>query len=218
MEKLQERGSMNILHIISHPDFANGQRSANQLAKVGIEQTKPLPNAEVFVVNLYDPALHIPRIDAAAMTFPPAENPSAERQADIAAQQALLKQWKEADYIYIYSPIHNFNVPSRLKDYFDNVLIRGETFAFNETGYVGLMSDKTKVTAVLTSGSDFSTDFRYQAIDVAPAFLRAALHTIGINNMALIRAQGLDIIGNDKQAIVNQAKSALISHIQQQMH
>ena len=167
-------------------------------------------------MNLYDPALHLPRIDAAAITFPPAEHPSEARKLDIAAQQALLKQWKEADQIYIYSPIHNFNVPSRLKDYFDKVLIRGETFAFNETGYVGLMSDATKVTAVLTSGSDFATDFRYQAIDVAPAFLRAALHTIGINHMKLIRAQGLDMIGNDKQALVNQAKAELIAHIQTQ--
>lgn len=207
---------MKILHIISHPDFANPNRSANQLAAAGIAQTQQIADAEVAVVNLYDPALRLPRIDAAAITFPPAENPSEERKLDMAAQQALLKQWKEADQIYIYSPIHNFNVPSRLKDYFDNVLIRGETFAFNETGYVGLMSDAIKVTAVLTSGSDFDTDFRYQAIDVAPAFLRAALHTIGINHMKLIRAQGLDIIGNDKQAIVDNAKAALIRHIQTQ--
>lgn len=207
---------MNILHIISHPDFSNEQRAANQLARAGIGQTELIRNAEIAVVNLYDPKLYLPRIDAEAITFPLPDNPSEERKRYNEARQSLLKQWKEADYIYIYSPIHNFNVPSKLKDYFDNVLVRGETFAFNENGYVGLMSDKTKVTAVLTSGSDFSKDFRYQAIDVAPLFLRAALHTIGINQMTLIRAQGLDIVGNDKQALIGQAKEQLLAHIRQQ--
>lgn len=208
---------VKVLHIVSHPDFDNPKRSANQLARAGIAQFERFDRGDVSVLNLYDPALHVPRIDADAITFPPKEDPSPERQLDIETQKALLKQWKEADLIYIYSPIHNFNVPSRLKDYFDNVLIRGETFMFNEQGYVGLMSDKTRVTAVLTSGSDFASDFRYQAIDVAPRFLRAALHSIGINHMALIRAQGLDVIGNDKQARVDAAKAELVAHIQAQL-
>lgn len=94
------------------------------------------------------------------------------------------------------------------------MLIIGQTFAFTELGYKGLMSDATKVTAVLTSGSDFSTDFRYQTLDIAPQFLRVALHNMGIHNMKLIRAQGLDIIGNDKAALVQQAKQELVQHIE----
>ncbi|PVX31707.1 FMN-dependent NADH-azoreductase [Pasteurella langaaensis DSM 22999] len=204
---------MKVLQVISHPDFANPQRAANQLAQAGLQQLSSLANAEVTTVNLYDPALRLPRISAETLTIRDSNQMSAAQNQDLEAQQAFLKTWKEADLIFIYSPIHNFNVPSKLKDYFDNVLIVGETFAFTEQGYVGLMSDKTKVTAVLTSGSDFSTDFRYQAIDVAPLFLRVALHTIGIHNMKLIRAEGLDIIGNDKQALINKAKAELAAHI-----
>ena len=94
------------------------------------------------------------------------------------------------------------------------MLIIGETFAFTELGYKGLMSDSTKVTAVLTSGSDFNTDFRYQSFDIAPQFIRIALHNMGINHMQLIRAQGLDMVGNDKQAIINQTKQQLEQHIE----
>ena len=205
---------MKILQILSHPDFSNPERAANRLAAAGEAALARFGNAQIDTVNLYDPALHLPRINADTLNIRDPEQMSDAQRADLAAQKKLLAQWKQADCIFIYSPIHNFNIPSKLKDYFDNVLIIGETFGFTEQGYVGLMSDKTKVTAVLTSGSDFSTDFRYQAIDVAPLFLRAALHTVGIHNLTLIRAQGLDIIGNDKQAIINRAKAELDAHIQ----
>ncbi|MBH5328949.1 NAD(P)H-dependent oxidoreductase [Eikenella sp. S3360] len=204
---------MKILQILSHPDFANPKRAANRLAAAGEAALAQFGNAQIDTVNLYDPALPLPRINADTLNIRDPEQMPAAQKADLAAQKALLKQWKEADCIFIYSPIHNFNIPSKLKDYFDNILIVGETFGFTEQGYVGLMSDKTKVTAVLTSGSDFSTDFRYQAIDVAPLFLRAALHTVGIHNMTLIRAQGLDIIGNDKQALIDRAQAELEAHI-----
>lgn len=208
---------MNVLHILAHPDFANEKRTVNQLAQTAIAQFAGVEGANVEVVNLYDPDLRLPRISAESLTVFDPELMSEERKLDVVAQKAFLAQWKAADLIYIYAPIHNFCVPSKLKDYLDNVLIISETFGITEKGYVGLMSDKTKVTAVLTSGSDFNTDFRYQAIDVAPQFLRAALHIVGIHHMSLIRAQGLDIIGNDRQAIVAQTKAELTSHIQNQI-
>lgn len=208
---------MNVLHVLAHPDFANEKRTVNQLAQVAVAQFASVADAKVDVVNLYDPALRLPQINAESLTvFDPALM-SAERKLDLAAQKAFLAQWKAADLIYLYAPIHNFSVPSRLKDYLDNVLILGETFGVSEQGYIGLMSEKTQVTSILTSGSDFRTDFRFQAIDVAPQFLRAALHIAGIHNMSLIRAQGLDIGGNDRQAIVAQTKAELTAHIQNQI-
>lgn len=205
---------MKILQILAHPDFANPNRAANQLAIAGEQALRQYPQAEITTVNLYDPALHLPQINADTLNIRDPNLMSEAQKQDLLAQKILLEQWKEADLIFIYSPIHNFNIPARLKDYFDNVLIVGETFRFTPQGYLGLMSDDTtKVTAVLTSGSDFSTDFRYQSIDIAPQFLRAALHTIGIHNMTLIRAEGLDIQGNDKQALINAAKEKLATYI-----
>ena len=209
---------MKILQILAHPDFANPNRAANQLAMAGEQLLRQYPQAEIETVNLYDPALHLPQINADTLNIRDPNLMSDAQKADFAAQQTLLKQWKNADLIFIYSPIHNFNVPARLKDYFDNVLIIGETFAFTPEGYKGLMSDETtKVTAVLTSGSDFSTDFRYQTLDIAPQFLRIALHNMGIHNMTLIRAEGLDLSRNDKQALIEEAKAKLTTRIKQLM-
>ncbi|KLD61324.1 FMN-dependent NADH-azoreductase, partial [Lactiplantibacillus plantarum] len=41
----------------------------------------------------------------------------------------------------IAMPLHNFNVPARLKDYIDNILVARETFRYTENGSVGLMTD-----------------------------------------------------------------------------
>ncbi len=205
---------MKILQVLAHPDFANPQRTSNQLAQAGLAKLSQLPDVEIVTYNLYDPNFRLPRIVAETLNVRDPALMSANQKANFDAQQAILADWKSADFIFIYSPIHNFNVPSKLKDFFDNVLIIGETFAFTELGYKGLMSDSTKVTAVLTSGSDFNTDFRYQSFDIAPQFIRIALHNMGINHMQLIRAQGLDMVGNDKQAIINQTKQQLEQHIE----
>lgn len=205
---------MKILQVLAHPDFANPQRASNQLAQAGLDKLSQLPDVEIVTYNLYDPDFHLPRIVAETLNVRDPALMSVNQKADFDAQQAILAQWKSADFIFIYALIHNFNVPSKLKDFFDNVLIISETFAFTELGYKGLMSDSTKVTAVLTSGSDFNTDFRYQSFDVAPQFIRVALHNMGINHMQLIRAQGLDMVGNDRQAIINQTKQQLEQHIE----
>ncbi len=208
---------MKILQILAHPDFSNLQRAANQLAQAGQAALGQYPNAEVVSYNLYDPSFHLPFINAETLNVRDPALMSEKQKRDVAIQQEILANWKSADVIIIYAPIHNFNVPSKLKDFFDNVLIIGETFAFTAQGYQGLMSDRTKVITVLTSGSDFSTDFRYQMLDIAPQFLRVALHNMGIHQMTLIRAQGLDIIDNNKQARIDLAKQELISQIERIM-
>ncbi len=45
----------------------------------------------------------------------------------------ILKQFKIANKYVIVFPLHNFNIPSKLKDYIDNILIARETFKYTET-------------------------------------------------------------------------------------
>jgi len=139
---------------------------------------------------------------------------SGERLKNYEAQHKLIKQWKSADYIYIYMPLHNWNVPAKFKDYLDNILTAGETFKYTKTGSVGLMSDETtKVTLILTSGSEYDTNYRYVNLDIAPQYMRGVLHMMGINQMKLIRAQGLDLSTNDKEEIMKTAEEELVGHI-----
>ncbi|AUI66004.1 MULTISPECIES: NAD(P)H-dependent oxidoreductase [Glaesserella] len=108
---------MKILQILAHPDFANPQRAANQLAQAGLDKLSALPSAEIITYNLYDPNFHLPRIVAETLNVRDPALMSETQKQDFAAQQAILENWKSADLIFIYSPIHNFNVPSKLKDF-----------------------------------------------------------------------------------------------------
>lgn len=53
----------------------------------------------------------------------------------------ILVQFKSANKYLIVMPLHNFNIPSKLKDYMDNILIARETFKYTENGSVGLLND-----------------------------------------------------------------------------
>lgn len=44
--------------------------------------------------------------------------------------ERLLKEFKEHHRLVIVTPLHNFNITSRLKDYIDNILIARETFKY----------------------------------------------------------------------------------------
>jgi len=196
---------MKILLINAHPDYQNPERTINQLAQVSLQTiAKVAPTAQVEQLNLYDPAKSIPRITATVMNQP----------ATVATtQQALIDQWKRADLILIMMPLHNFNIVSKLKDYIDNIFVAKQTFKYTADGSVGLLDGHQKVAYIQSSGSDYEHDLRYVNADFAPHYLRTILNFMGISKMTLLRAEGLDLIENDKSAIVAQAKQALTTYL-----
>ena len=60
--------------------------------------------------------------------------------------------------------------------------------------------------------TDKST-IQYVNLDFAVQYVRGVFSVIGINKVKIIRSQGLDLVHNDKQAIVENTKEELIKHI-----
>ncbi|MFD1419947.1 FMN-dependent NADH-azoreductase [Lactiplantibacillus songbeiensis] len=196
---------MKILLINAHPDYQNTDRTINQLVQVSLQTiARVAPTADVEQLTLYNPKNTIPPITADVMNHP-------ERVAD--TQQALIEQWKRADVILIMMPLHNFNVVSKLKDYIDNIFVAKQTFKYTADGSVGLLDGHQKVAYIQSSGSDYEHDLRYVNADFAPHYLRTILNFMGITKMTLIRAEGLDLIENDKPAIVAQTKRELTAYL-----
>ena len=197
---------MKILVLNAHPDYQNPDRTVNQLTVTAQEAVQRFqPMAQMTTVNLYDPATQIPRITAETLAAP-AMSP---------VQRHLIDQWKAADLTVILMPLHNFNVVSKLKDYIDNVFIAGETFKYTADGSVGLLSNQHRVVYVQSSGSDYAHDFRYVTADIAPYYLRTILNLMGISQLEVIKAQGLDLAQSDKPAIVAATKQRLWSYLKQ---
>lgn len=194
---------MKTLLINAHPDFTNHNHFSIQLQQKFIDKYKnEFPDEELTIIHLYD--MDIPRIEADGLLAiwnkqqsDIALNPT---EAEIAKQSAaLLTQFKDYHRIVISTPLHNFNITSRLKDYMDNILIARETFKYTESGSVGLMTDDYRLLLLQASGGIYTNNDRYTALDFAPNYLKEMFTNImGFSQFDLVRAQGTDILSADK--------------------
>ena len=202
---------MKILQILAHPDYDNKNRISNLLAKLGEEELRKKYN-NITTLNLYDPKCYIPVMDKHMFNYDGKELTKQE-EADKIRQEELLNIWKNSDYVFIYMPLHNFNVVSKFKDFIDNIVIVNETFKCEIETMVGLDNTNKQVTFVITSGGEFDSHIQYVNLDFAVQYVRGVFSVIGINKVKIIRSQGLDLVHNDKQAIVENTKEELMKHI-----
>lgn len=202
---------MKILQILAHPDYDNKNRISNLLAELGEEELRKKYN-NITTLNLYDPKCYIPVMDKHMFNYDDKEL-TKEEEADKIRQEELLNIWKNSDYVFIYMPLHNFNVVSKFKDFIDNIVIVNETFKCEIETMVGLDNTNKQVTFVITSGGEFNSHIQYVNLDFAVQYVRGVFSVIGINKVKIIRSQGLDLVHNDKQAIVENTKEELIKHI-----
>lgn len=202
---------MKILQILAHPDYDNKNRISNLLAELGEEELRKKYN-NITTLNLYDPKCYIPVMDKHMFNYDGKELTSQE-EVDKTRQEELLNIWKKSDCVFIYMPLHNFNVVSKFKDFIDNIVIVNETFKCEIETMVGLDNTNKQVTFVITSGGEFDSHIQYVNLDFAVQYVRGVFSVIGINKVKIIRSQGLDLVHNDKQAIVENTKEELIKHI-----
>ena len=202
---------MKILQILAHPDYNNKNRISNLLAELGKEELRK-KYSNITTLNLYDPKCYIPVMDKHMFNYDGKELTQKE-EADKIRQEELLNIWKKSDCVFIYMPLHNFNVVSKFKDFIDNIVIVNETFKCEIETMVGLDNTNKQVTFVITSGGEFDSHIQYVNLDFAVQYVRGVFSVIGINKVRIIRSQGLDLVHNDKQAIVENTKEELIKHI-----
>ena len=202
---------MKILQILAHPDYDNKNRISNLLAELGEEELRKRYN-NITTLNLYDPKCYIPVMDKHMFNYDGKEL-TRQEEVDKTRQEELLNIWKKSDCVFIYMPLHNFNVVSKFKDFIDNIVIVNETFKCEVETMVGLDNTNKQVTFIITSGGEFDSHIQYVNLDFAVQYVRGVFSVIGIDKVKIIRSQGLDLVHNDKQAIVENTKEELIKHI-----
>jgi FMN-dependent NADH-azoreductase len=91
-----------------------------------------------------------------------------------------------ADRVLISTPMWNFSIPYKLKQWFDVIVQPGLTFRFNpSTGYQPLLKDRPTV-VILASGGDFITGMNRGRTDMATSYLREALRFIGVSDVRFV--------------------------------
>lgn len=187
-----------------HPDYDGKHRISNILAKVGEDKLREEGYKNIEELNLYDPSLHIPVMDKFMFNYEGVQLTN-QVQRDKIRQRELLEQWKEAELVFIYMPLHNFNVVSKFKDYIDNIVIANETFKCEEESLVGLDKSNKQITFVITSGGEFDKHIQYVNLDFAVQYVRGIFSVLGIDKIKVLRVEGLDLVFNNKEKIVEKA-------------
>ncbi|KIL40923.1 FMN-dependent NADH-azoreductase [Gordoniibacillus kamchatkensis] len=183
-----------LLVINAHPkvDAVSSSVSLQVLDRFLAAYRKLNPSGPIEQIDLYRD--HVPGIDSTVLTawgkLGKGEQPSEEEQRLTSRMSDILQQFKSARKYVIAMPLHNFNVPSKLKDYMDNVLIARETFKYTESGSVGLLTDGRSVLVIQASDGVYTNNDWYTEVEYSHKYLKSMFNFIGVKDYQIIRAQG----------------------------
>lgn len=195
-----------LLIINAHPDFDSKTSASldvfNFFLKVYKEKHS---NDEVIEqINLYDD--EVPMLDKnvlSAWAKQGKELTSQEKKVTDRMSE-ILKQFKSASKYVIVFPMHNFGIPSKLKDYIDNVMIARETFRYIETpmsngrASVGLLNDGRSIVTIQASGSIYTNNDFYTELEYSNKFLKSMFYLMGIEDFETIRIQGTGFLDRNE--------------------
>ncbi|CAJ1178729.1 FMN-dependent NADH-azoreductase 1 [Companilactobacillus paralimentarius] len=205
---------MKTLIINAQPDFRNGDHYSIKLQQLFLKKFQvTFPKETVDIINLYD--MEIPQLttDQLLGIWEKQANHitlNNEEKRIFQINQDLIQQFKSHHRIVIVSPLHNFNVTSKMKDYIDNILVAHETFKYTAEGSVGLMTDNYRVMLLQASGSIYTNNDRYTPLEFSRMYLQGIFEELmGFDNFLIVRAQGLQTNGIDVSKAMEQAKNDL---------
>jgi FMN-dependent NADH-azoreductase len=195
---------MKLLHIdssVSGTDSVSRKLSAEIVAR----QVALNPGIKVTRRDLEaDAVLHLSSAHLAAWQGGPVE--SAVLGPDLAKGGVYLEELMAADVIVIGAPMYNFSIPSQLKAWIDRVVVAGKTFRYGPNGAEGLLSKNTKVFVASSRGNIYAAGSPAAALEHHESYLTGVLSFIGLTNVTIVRAEGLGLGKEAKEAAILKAR------------
>jgi FMN-dependent NADH-azoreductase len=181
---------MKLLHVDASILGANS--ASRRLSAAAVERlNKATPGLEIVYRDLAaEPLSHLTGEHLAAAHGAVPESPTVQK--DIAASQTALADFLAADIIVIGAPMYNFTIPSQLKAWIDRIVIAGKTFRYGPNGAEGLAGNKRVVIAI-SRGGLYGPGAPAAALEHLETYLRAVFGFIGVTNLEIIVAEGLQI-------------------------
>ena len=112
--------------------------------------------------------------------------------SDLAESRMVLEEFMASDVIVMGVPLYNLTVPSSLKAWIDRMLVAGKTFSYGASGVVGLARGK-RVILLLARGGLYGEGSPNARHEHAETYLRSIFSMIGVENLEVIVAEGVDI-------------------------
>ena len=124
------------------------------------------------------------------------------QQAKRDNSDAILQEFVGADTVVVGVPMYNFTLPSELKAWIDRLIVPGTTFRYGANGPEGLVNGKRVILAIARGGVYGAADAIASA-EHAESYLRLALGFIGVKDIGVVIAEGLNVADGREQAIAS---------------
>ncbi|GAN59404.1 FMN-dependent NADH-azoreductase [Acetobacter cibinongensis] len=138
-----------------------------------------------------------------------AQDDSAKQK--VARNTKILEEFLAARTVVVGAPMYNFSLPSQLKSWLDRLAVAGKTFRYSTNGVEGLAGGK-RVIVVSSRGGIYSEGAAAAPLDHQETFLRGFFGFIGITDVTFIRAEGL-ALGEDSRNAALEAAQAEIAKL-----
>jgi FMN-dependent NADH-azoreductase len=188
-----ERGGTRLLHVVctSRGLASNTARVSNALLEAmrDEDETLDVTTLDLFRADLPSVAGQNIESKYRLMTGQALDESARESWGQI---ERTIDQFLESDVYLLTVPMWNLGIPYVLKYYIDAIVQPGYLFRYTPEGAVeGLVRDR-KMIVVVSSGSDYSSDFM-RGFNFVEPYLRAIFGFVGITDMTFIHAQGMDV-------------------------
>lgn len=112
-------------------------------------------------------------------------------------------QFAAADTVVVAAPYWDLLFPAAVRAYFEAVTVSGVTFRYDDHGVPRSLCRAKRLVYVTTAGGPIMGNFGFQYVQaMAQGFF-------GIGQVDCVSAEGLDIIGADVSAILEEAKKQI---------
>jgi len=146
-----------------------------------------------------DPALHLSSEHLAAW-----QGKDGLLTEDLVKGSAYLEELQESQIVVIGTPMYNLTIPTPLKAWIDRIALVGKTFHYTANGPEGLLKNKQAYIAS-SRGGMYSPGSPAAPLEHQESYLIGLLGFLGIKHPTVIRAEGLAINAQAKDAAINQA-------------
>ena len=198
---------MTILHIDSS---ILGQRSVSrELSALIVERLTDgskhgVTYRDLVAENLpHFTAVTAPAAHPLSNTAPALDEAQAAQRAN---SDAILQEFMAADTVVLGVPMYNFSVPSELKAWLDRVIVPGTTFRYDAHGVKGLAGGKRVILAIARGGA-YGPEAGMASFEHAESFLRVAFGFMGITNIEVVVAEGLNVEATKAKALASARKA-----------
>ena len=121
--------------------------------------------------------------------------------------EELLVEFLAADAIVIGAPMYNFSIPTQLKAWIDALSQPGRTFAYTDKGPRGLAVGK-RVVIASSRGNRYSQP-PMSAKDFQESYVKAALNFMGVTDIEVVRAEGVNLSPAQREAALAEAHKSI---------